>query len=206
MAGNPVQKELFEEYEKSQRSARHFQEILPKRLSFVVTLETAVFLGIGILMAMVLAFALGVEKGARQVVAPEVLEEKAAAQAVPSARPTPLVKTTPTGITKTDKSAKIAERPAASAFKPPVTQGMKKPAPAPLAPTGTYTIQIATFRNRQSAEEEAARLKKSGYTAAIALSGEFYAITVGNYAFRVDAERDLKRLRPAYSDCYIRKR
>jgi len=72
-------------------------------------------------------------------------------------------------------------------------------------PQKPYTIQVIAYRNEARALTEVSRLKRKGYSARIIAKGGFYLITVGEYAHRAEADKDLAALKRAYSDSFLRK-
>ncbi|MCM8782466.1 MAG: SPOR domain-containing protein [Candidatus Omnitrophica bacterium] len=75
------------------------------------------------------------------------------------------------------------------------------PAPKP------YTIQVASFRSKQYAEEEIDKLKKRGFKPTMTLVNGLYEISVGEYSDRKEATQALDVLNKIYKkECIIRKR
>ncbi|MFH1655525.1 MAG: SPOR domain-containing protein [Candidatus Omnitrophota bacterium] len=69
----------------------------------------------------------------------------------------------------------------------------------------THTIQVASFRNKASVEQEAARLQKKGYETVIMTKGTWVILCVGKFRNKQDAEVLHKELLKKYGDCIIRK-
>lgn len=79
--------------------------------------------------------------------------------------------------------------------------------PAMQAKLKSYTIQVATFKSRELAQEEAAKLKKKGFsTITIAATNGLYQIWIGEFSDQKEASQTLSALKKLYKDCYIRKR
>lgn len=75
--------------------------------------------------------------------------------------------------------------------------------------TGTYTIQLATYRRKDQAETEVARLKKKGHDAFIIPSGKFFQVCVEKFEKRPDAFQKLFELKSGgldriYQGAYVR--
>lgn len=68
-----------------------------------------------------------------------------------------------------------------------------------------YSINVAAFRKKQSAEQAMAGLRREGYKAAVRRSGLYYQVYIGGFDERSGAEKLLKELKKKYNDCYIRK-
>lgn len=66
-----------------------------------------------------------------------------------------------------------------------------------------YIIQLAAFREKNSAEDEQGRLRKEGYNAAVKKSGIYYQVYIGGFDTKKDAEVLLTKLKKKYNDCYI---
>jgi DedD protein len=72
-------------------------------------------------------------------------------------------------------------------------ESAKAPAPAAAA-AGTWFVTVDSFRSRENADRQAARLKAKNYTAAVTTSAGLYRVRVGPFAQRADAERIRQRL------------
>jgi cell division septation protein DedD len=92
--------------------------------------------------------------------------------------------------------------------KPPAARPTPSPARADAqlssdarqgATSGTFTIQVGAFKDRATAESEAARLKGKGYTAYVVapdgVEGGLFNVRVGTYPARAEAERTQAKLR-----------
>ena len=185
------QKELFP-FEKPKRFFPKLSDFFPKgdferKVVLTLTLDRAVFIAIGIIMVMVVLYALGVETGksraieSAQVLAPALLP--AVPQVAKVAVPKPVTKTQI--VTKTPA-------PAAA----PAVSNANKP----------YTIVAVTFISKDTAMQEINRLKKQGYSATIIQSDRYFQVCIGAYADRtgVESQKDLKKVRRLYKDAYIR--
>lgn len=67
-----------------------------------------------------------------------------------------------------------------------------------------YIIQLAVFKDSNSAEKEHNSLVKKGYKAGIKKSGDYYQLYVGDFAEKKEAKKLLKGLQVKYKDCYIK--
>ncbi len=68
-----------------------------------------------------------------------------------------------------------------------------------------YTIQLASYQNKTSAQKEAEALKKRGLTPLIVSKGKFSVLCVGNFPNKKTAESLLVELKKRYRDCLIRR-
>jgi len=69
----------------------------------------------------------------------------------------------------------------------------------------SYTIQLAAFKEKRSAEEELSKLERDGYGAGIKKSGGYYQVYIGGFIKEKEAERALRNLQKRYKDCYVKK-
>ncbi len=69
-----------------------------------------------------------------------------------------------------------------------------------------YTIQVATYRSKESAQKEGIKIKTKGFPVVIIGINGTYQILVGEYATERDAQQALNVLKKTYSGSYIRKR
>ena len=214
MEEEKYQKELFE-FEQPKRSFSKLTDILPKadfegRRSLTLTIEKAVFISIGVVMAMVVVYALGVESGRSRSVsaaAPKRAPAKKAAVRQPSAK-------------KVSVPA-IAQKEAAAAGKTIIDTAQIKPSKQPAAAKDTaapsraaiaaaqpYSIAAAAFRTRESAEASLVLLRKQDLSAFIMYQEPYYRVYVGVYDDRNDAKskRDLEKVRRVFKDAFIKKR
>ena len=214
MEEEKYQKELFE-FEKPKRFFPKLSDFFPKgdferNVVLTLTLDRAVFIAIGIVMVMVVLYALGVETGksraTENVQAPAPAAVVAMPQAVKVAVPQPAVSTQARAV-KQVQPAKIS----APAVKPQVAvKAAVKPAQAPAVPNGSkqYTIVAATFTNKDTAMQEINKLKKLGYNASLIQSDRYFQVCIGAYADKAgaDSQKDLKKVKRLYKDAYIRSR
>ncbi|MDD4953599.1 MAG: SPOR domain-containing protein [Candidatus Omnitrophica bacterium] len=89
-----------------------------------------------------------------------------------------------------------------SRFTPEIKEGVKEPPPA--AQEG-YIIQLASYKNRSSAEKEAGLLKKKGFSPLVLNKGDYIVLYIGNLPTRKTAQDSLPELKKRYKDCYIRR-
>lgn len=70
---------------------------------------------------------------------------------------------------------------------------------------GLFTIQLASYKSRLSAQKEAEALKKKGFTALIFPKGGYTVLCVGRYNTKESAQAYLAELNKKYKGCFIRR-
>jgi len=70
---------------------------------------------------------------------------------------------------------------------------------------GLYTIQVATYNGKVSAQQELDILKKQGLMPVLRTSGKYIVLSVGNFPDQATAKSVLTQLKRKYRDCYIRR-
>lgn len=67
-----------------------------------------------------------------------------------------------------------------------------------------HTIQVASFKQENRADQEAGNLQQLGYDAFTAKKGSYFIVCVGRFDESREARPLLKALKKKYSDCYVR--
>ena len=75
----------------------------------------------------------------------------------------------------------------------------------PLA-NSAFTIQLASYKNKQTALREAENLNKKGYDSSVIVRGNYNILCVGNFSNKEQAKPILSELKRKYSDSYIIRR
>lgn len=146
-------------------------------LSFLRGYEKTLLVIIGILVTGIISFCLGVERGKQIALARNNAPFDLAAKAAPK----PMVVTVqPSQQTVTS-------------IKPDVFT------------SGVFTIQLATYKSKVNAEQEANALKKRGLSPSVRTQGDFVVLCVGNFNNRQAALELLAQLKKKYTGCYIRR-
>ena len=177
------QKEFFEEFKSEERGLKRIAGRIAQRKKsshIYLSIENTVFITIVILMALVISFALGVEKGKRHVVAvPEEIEPA----------PAPILKDAPEPEPKRVAPATPAAAP----------QEVAKEAAV------IYMVQLISYKEKRKAEKEIRTLSGKRIEAVIAPSGEWFQVCAGRYENFDKAEKAKKEFEKTYKGCFVRK-
>ena len=187
------QKNLFE-FEEPKKPFSKFTNMLPKRdfegkIALSLTFDRIIFVFIGIVMVMVLVFALGVENG----------KSRKTAKTLQSARATPPIAAAP----------KAGPKAGPQQFDPgPAAKPRPLQPDSGSLPAKPYTIVAATFSKKETAQAAAAFLIKEGCAASVAYGDPYYRVCVGAYAdtYSTQVQRDLAKVKRIYKDAFIRAR
>jgi len=174
---NTMQLELFSQDPDSLKMKSHLQE--HAFLTRIRSYEKTIFIVMGIIVTGIASFSLGVEKGKRISVAKNTVIQQAQPQA--EQKPAPA-----------NTKESVSTAPAASQSLKEMIQG--------------YTIQLASYKSRTHAQQEAERLKKKGLSPSIMSKGSYIVLYVGNFSNKETAKALLSELRKRYSDCRIVRR
>lgn len=68
-----------------------------------------------------------------------------------------------------------------------------------------FTIQVASFKDKESAEKEKAHLEEKGFSSEICRKGEYLVIFVGRFKEKKDARGQIEKLKERYTDCFVRR-
>lgn len=199
------QKELFE-FEKPKKAFPGFGRIFSKadfkgNFALTLTLEKIVFIAIGIIMFMVVIYALGVEAGkavTKNRMGPYQSErpQQQKPQAPQSAR-----------VYKTPQIAPVKADVATPAGRKGVLDGITaKSSSAQTRGANAHAIVAVTLTRRDTALQEIERLKKEGITSYVVPTGTHFQIRIGAYSSKdsAQAQRDLKRVKKIYKDAYLK--
>lgn len=216
MEKDNIQKELFE-FDAPKKQPRKFGQLFQQAdFAFSLTAEKIVFVSIGIIMLLVVSFALGVERGKAisvrtveakpapaqamvQAPAQRVQGQPTAAQVEPAAgqaQQPAQVKTAATNIKPKEKSPAAAAKPAQNLSKPADLANKAKP----------YTIVAAAFSKEVFATKELSRLKAGGFEPFVYYSEPYYLVCVGSFANKDSAQKVLNKVKQMHRDAYVRLR
>ena len=163
-----------------------------------LSLENAIIAGIFILMGVVFSFSVGVERGKKIALANSIKNVYSNVLSAPpeKAAPAPVAK----------QSTLKTMTPAPVAVPIPQENITNEVAPALVsAGTGSYTIQVASFKQLEYAQKEAEALRKKGYEIFVLPKGSYSIVCVGKFLGKDDADMTLARLKKTYKDLMLRR-
>lgn len=181
------QDELFKEFSKGNSSPKgHFsKEAVFSNKTFAF--EQVLFIAITAIIALVIAFSWGVERGKGVQPAGTILS-----------------------TTERDQPKKmiIAEEPG-----PAVTETVPRARPEEKEPPrviqqaagGGYTVQVVTYKDRKSAERLMQELRLKGEKPILMPKGELLVVCVGEYTSSDEASKAVKTFKKQFPDCFVRK-
>ena len=198
METEKYQKELFE-FESPKRAAARFGGVFPRTdFAIILTPEKMVFAAIGVIMLMVIFFALGVEKG-RSAAHAKLRATKTTIRNAIKAPETPAkLAPVPITITRGIASTNITLRvnPAAMAAK----------APDAFDKTRPYMIVTAAFSREGFALKEVGKLKAAGLDAFVYYGEPYYLSCIGSFQSKAAAQKILNKVKQMHRDAYVRLR
>lgn len=68
-----------------------------------------------------------------------------------------------------------------------------------------YTIQVASYQSKISAQKEVDRLRKKGHLPLVLSKGKYRVVCVGNFSDKKMATTLVLELKKQYRDCFIRR-
>lgn len=204
MASDNTQFELFPFLQ-----GRYTHVARPRYLlkDLTLSVENTIVLGIIFIMAVVLFFSFGVERGKR-IVRKALSETSGQANAAALIIP-------PAAAASADAQADIKAQKANA----PDTRGVVAdksvevpsrkmdvyPSPEKKKEGGVFTIQVASFKERQNAQKEAKRLEAKGYKIFVLPKGNHSIVCVGKFALKDEAAEFSNKLKKSYNDCVVRR-
>ncbi len=165
--------------------------------SLTLSVEHIIILGILVLMAMILMYASGVEKGKRLTNA--------------ASEPSPAVVVPENDILAAPASASVpVQTPAVEEELRPVPLRPAKEQeeiadPAPEKFDETYTVQVASFKSEKYAYKEVSNIGDIGYETFVMPKGRYSIVCVGKFAERHKAKMLLSKMKKRYKDCLVRR-
>ncbi|MBI2870903.1 MAG: SPOR domain-containing protein [Candidatus Omnitrophica bacterium] len=206
-----VQRELFPKLEGGHEAStfRSRFNVRPAgKVSFSISYENLVFVGILFIMTFVLSFSLGVEKGKGRVTQVAFRDEPvpqglAPAQDVigePAPKPAAVAQ-------KTVSAAAVENKTETPVPVVPATEKSAFAAPAVKPREAGYTIQLITFAQQDSANKQVEQLKKDGYKPYLKTSGKYFVICEGDYPDSSTAKLTLAQFKKSksYQDAFLKK-
>lgn len=209
-------KELFDFDEKSRKSFPRLDKLLPKadfegKISIALGLDRIIFISMGIILAMVVVFAVGVERG-RSMEREEIEEIRVTAIAAQQAL-------TPVTLAAYQTAQAPQPQPAAApgvAHAKPATAARVTTAAVKVASAKPdirndigdkpYTIVAGSFKGRETGQLAVNRLKKEGFDAYLTQNDPYFVVCVGGYSNRDAAQAVFLKIKRINKDAYIKLR
>jgi cell division septation protein DedD len=200
-----TQQELFREFSKEPKKVDRFPSIAkPQKPVLISTnVEQLILAGIVLILAACFVFFLGMLRGrslddgnVRSAASARTAQPRTAssAQAVDPVR------------LQSVKKALLKERALSTPVQQQTAASAAKPQTAAKAAAKPYTIELAVFKKRETAEKEVAALRRNGFFATMAMTGDYYEVCVGQYASIEEAKKDLKLFAARYKGRFLRRR
>jgi hypothetical protein len=198
METEKYQKELFE-FEPPKKTSGRFGSIFPRTdLAITLTPEKIVFTSIGVIMLLVIFFALGVEKGRAGAYTKFAAIKTAVRDAVPSqvasAKPVTPIVVVANNINATKIASKI--EPPARAIKGQAAADNTRP----------YMVVAAAYSREDFALKEVGKLKAAGFEAFVHYKEPYYLACAGSFQNKDAAWKILNKVRQMHRDAYVRLR
>ena len=193
------QKELFEEFKKEKGKIERIADTIARKrkktyLSF--SLENLVFILIVFMLALIVAFALGVERGKKigQDIEPVVLESVYVSGEYDTVSSEGYLKPPELGI----------EAPLPETFELPLEPSVPEKKEA-LPKERLYTIQVISYKQKDLAEKEVRKLSAGKVEAFVIPSGNWYQVCAGRYRNTDEAKKELLALAKEYNGSFVRR-
>ena len=217
MAANDFQNDFFDEQGRGQKERKNTflpdQRYLPQ---VRVPIEYTVVIAIGMLIAIIIAYAIGVERGkhvaldspggtdARRTAVLEEEEKPLLDVAMVEKQAAELMKKADAPPEPVPAATEIAINKGKAQTAAKVVTGKTDAASPTSAPgdTTVYTLQLASTKNEEYAKIEVEKLKTKGVTALISKKGDWFKIYLP-CSSQEEAEKAKKDLSAAYKDCLI---
>ncbi|HDZ77330.1 MAG TPA: SPOR domain-containing protein [Candidatus Omnitrophica bacterium] len=179
----PTQLELFTPHVKNTTPKKRIQGSFFEKIA---PYEKNIILGICFLVIFIVSYALGIEKG-RKI---QTVDNNSNVIQIPSTITTNKV---------------IGKEPIKKANSRIETKQPKNKIRRNLADFKGYTVQVASFKNKTSAEKEKLTLERKGFTAYVIPKNKYVIVCVGMFNNKDKAKISQKKLKRLYNDCLIRK-
>lgn len=208
---SPQEPQQFELFNSSDEQASVKKGFLSKKIPLAI--EHLMITGIAVLVLCVVVFSIGVERGKQGAIKKnDDLEINLANSGnddiiAPSSGAVQPVRTGQTAASS--RPAYAVQMTAAEVQNQEIVVDVPVPVETPAreqaAPTGVYTVQVASFKQSKFASQEVETLKKRGYEAYSVSKGGFFLVCVGRYKNKTQAEKTSKTLKSKYKDNVIRR-
>lgn len=184
-----------------------------------LSLENIIVLSIILVMVLVLSFSFGVEKGKNYY---QVERSKPSHDAIVQSKPDVKQRFSVDSQVVTNNepvtaSGKVLVQPVSTPPVADVTAGVQnlkgltdKPKETPARNLkeeliGQYTIQVASFKNKERAIQEAQKLTTKGHKIYVVPKGEHSIVCIGSFDQKKEAEKLLNKFKNKYGDSLVRR-
>jgi len=183
-----IQLEIFEQGHKAKKEASR-DKLVPENIVDFKFPTKACIQAACLIIAIIISFALGVEKG-KKVSKENVSTRFLAESTLPSQE---IQKEIPV------KKEEIIETPVEN-------KKIEKEKKSDTIMTSGYIIQVASYKKNSSyIQKEVEKLQSNGYKTITVAGGDYMGICAGMFSDREEAQKHLKELQRTYKDCFIRK-
>lgn len=168
----------------------------------VLTFENVVVVFVFMIVSLIIAFSIGVERGrvrARMAHSVTQFAVPVAVQTESVPSPEVMAVTMPQNMTGLAQAAQ-GDLPSISVVAPIMDQ----PAAAQKDVDKGYTVQVASYKKESMAEKEAINLKREGFESFTMQKGDYVIICVGKFTSQDKAKQMLSKLKKRYKDSMIR--
>lgn len=184
----------------------------PRLMFSSITLsgENIIVLTVFVFLAIIVSFSFGVEKGKRVMArADSSTSKKVVISPVPSkaavVQRSVIVPRTQTVVVPVQKIP-VQQASATVVAKTSLPVSQPKAVPVTTVAAGNfYTVQVASFKKQEFADQEAHGLKKKGYETFIVAKGQHLILCAGRFGDQSAAKVLLGKLKSKYKDCLVRR-
>ena len=177
-----------------------FEDREKERKKITLSLDKLYLVGVFFLIAFIVAFSLGVEKGKR--LNPAVLNTQLPDDQIVmdnTYQPEEAGTQTAAQIDAAPQERLSQEKPQTQEVEEAIEKGETQ------EPGLYYSIQVASYKSSATAKTEANNLKKEGFEPVIIRPGSpWTALCVGKFKTISEAKEFVKSLKNRYSDCFVR--
>ena len=164
--------------------------------SYIRSYERNIILIIGIVVAGIICFSIGVEKG-KQISTSKITSSL---EVMPDAQAKAVITKNVLPAVNTLQAKQFQPLPIVNA-NAALLQDVKKP----VELGNSYTIQLASYKSRSFAQKEAELLKKRGLVPLVIPKGNYTILCVGKFPSKETAQSLLVQLTKKYQGCHLRR-
>jgi len=208
MADENIHDDLFsgQDFGKKGRKFQYFSKYKNRRFlpQVKIPIEYTVIIAIGVLLLVIIAYAIGIERG--KAIS---LKKYRMGQGSRLLQPVELKDLTTISETGPFEEEEEEEEAEPSGILQETLIGEEEPQEAKKSVSkiedSVYTIQLASFKDREYAAEEMGKLAKMGLKAVYVRKGDWYQVYVTGYKTIEEAREAKEKLEEIYVDCFIKR-